>query len=52
MPRYLNTYIAVFFFLGSASVGTMADYSTYSSYTQYSTSYPTYGYGTGGLLSK
>nr|XP_027216759.1 paired box protein Pax-5-like isoform X8 [Penaeus vannamei] len=35
--------------LGTA--GSMADYTYSSPYTQYSSAYPTYGYGTGGLLN-
>ncbi|XP_064090514.1 paired box protein Pax-5-like isoform X8 [Macrobrachium nipponense] len=37
--------------LGTASVGSMVDYTYSSPYTQYSSTYPTYGYGTGGLLN-
>lgn len=36
----------------SGTAGSMADYTYSSPYTQYSSAYPTYGYGTGGLLSK
>ncbi|XP_076041429.1 uncharacterized protein LOC143025523 isoform X5 [Oratosquilla oratoria] len=37
--------------LGSASLGSMADYTYSPHYTQYPSAYPTYGYGTGGLLN-
>nr|XP_045600972.1 paired box protein Pax-5-like [Procambarus clarkii] len=37
---------------GTASIGAMTDYTYTSPYTQYSSTYPAYGYGTGGLLSK
>ncbi|XP_076041427.1 uncharacterized protein LOC143025523 isoform X3 [Oratosquilla oratoria] len=36
---------------GSASLGSMADYTYSPHYTQYPSAYPTYGYGTGGLLN-
>ncbi|XP_042882798.1 paired box protein Pax-8-like isoform X5 [Penaeus japonicus] len=35
----------------SGTAGSMADYTYSSPYTQYSSAYPTYGYGTGGLLN-
>ncbi|XP_050732040.1 paired box protein Pax-5-like isoform X13 [Eriocheir sinensis] len=38
---------------GTASIGaSMTDYTYSSPYTQYTSTYPAYGYGTGGLLSK
>ncbi|XP_071528820.1 uncharacterized protein [Panulirus ornatus] len=38
---------------GTASIASMTDCYTYTSpYTQYPSTYPAYGYGTGGLLSK
>nr|XP_053627044.1 paired box protein Pax-5-like isoform X10 [Cherax quadricarinatus] len=37
--------------LGTASIGAMTDYTYTSPYTQYSSTYPAYGYGTGGLLN-
>ncbi|XP_069173304.1 paired box protein Pax-5-like isoform X3 [Procambarus clarkii] len=36
---------------GTASIGAMTDYTYTSPYTQYSSTYPAYGYGTGGLLN-
>ncbi|XP_063872590.1 paired box protein Pax-5-like isoform X12 [Scylla paramamosain] len=37
---------------GTASIGaSMTDYTYSSPYTQYTTTYPAYGYGTGGLLN-
>ncbi|XP_076041426.1 uncharacterized protein LOC143025523 isoform X2 [Oratosquilla oratoria] len=38
-------------YTGSASLGSMADYTYSPHYTQYPSAYPTYGYGTGGLLN-
>ncbi|XP_071528832.1 uncharacterized protein [Panulirus ornatus] len=37
---------------GTASIASMTDYTYSSPYTQYPSTYPAYGYGTGGLLSK
>ncbi|XP_071529082.1 paired box protein Pax-2-A-like isoform X11 [Panulirus ornatus] len=37
--------------LGTASIGSMTDYTYSSPYTQYPSTYPAYGYGTGGLLN-
>ncbi|XP_071529073.1 uncharacterized protein [Panulirus ornatus] len=36
---------------GTASIGSMTDYTYSSPYTQYPSTYPAYGYGTGGLLN-
>ncbi|XP_066974063.1 paired box protein Pax-5-like isoform X7 [Macrobrachium rosenbergii] len=49
-PSGLDT-TAAQFQQGTASVGSMVDYTYSSPYTQYSSTYPTYGYGTGGLLN-
>ncbi|XP_071529058.1 uncharacterized protein [Panulirus ornatus] len=36
---------------GTASIASMTDYTYSSPYTQYPSTYPAYGYGTGGLLN-
>ncbi|XP_066974061.1 paired box protein Pax-5-like isoform X5 [Macrobrachium rosenbergii] len=49
-PTY-TTLPPITHYTGTASVGSMVDYTYSSPYTQYSSTYPTYGYGTGGLLN-
>ncbi|XP_071528823.1 uncharacterized protein [Panulirus ornatus] len=51
-PAY-TTLPPITHYLGTASTASMTDCYTYTSpYTQYQSTYPAYGYGTGGLLSK
>ncbi|XP_071529054.1 LOW QUALITY PROTEIN: uncharacterized protein [Panulirus ornatus] len=38
-------------YTGTASIASMTDYTYSSPYTQYPSTYPAYGYGTGGLLN-
>ncbi|XP_037772805.1 paired box protein Pax-5-like isoform X3 [Penaeus monodon] len=47
-PSVLDTTASQFH---QGTAGSMADYTYSSPYTQYSSAYPTYGYGTGGLLN-
>nr|XP_053627040.1 paired box protein Pax-5-like isoform X6 [Cherax quadricarinatus] len=49
-PTY-TTLPPITHYSGTASIGAMTDYTYTSPYTQYSSTYPAYGYGTGGLLN-
>ncbi|XP_042206885.1 paired box protein Pax-2-B-like isoform X5 [Homarus americanus] len=49
-PTY-TTLPPITHYSGTASIGSMTDYTYTSPYTQYSSTYPAYGYGTGGLLN-
>ncbi|XP_071528855.1 paired box protein Pax-2-A-like [Panulirus ornatus] len=50
-PTY-TTLSPITHYSGTASIASMTDYTYSSPYTQYPSTYPAYGYGTGGLLSK
>ncbi|XP_071529064.1 uncharacterized protein [Panulirus ornatus] len=49
-PTY-TTLSPITHYSGTASIASMTDYTYSSPYTQYPSTYPAYGYGTGGLLN-